>query len=61
MTKMEVFLKRLEIAQEFLTSFLMPEIKRLCKSLGFRSYPTAQFDSINLGEGAATSRVYSRF
>ena len=61
MTKMEVFLKRLEIAQEeFLTSFLMPEIKRLCKSLGFRSYPTAQFDAINLGEGAVTSRVYSR-
>lgn len=61
MTKMEVFLKRLERAQqEFLSGFLIPEIKRLCKELGFRSYPTPIFDSIHLGEGAVTSRIFSR-
>ncbi len=60
-TKVEVFIARLRQArQSFITNFLMPEIKRISKELGFRSFPTPEFEKISLKDNSDLSRVYNR-
>ena len=47
--KVEMFVARLKQAREaFLNQFLMPEIKRIAKDLGFKSYPHANFHKLSL-------------
>jgi hypothetical protein len=59
--KVEVFIERLKSGREaFINQFLMPEIKRIAKSLGFRKFPTPHFESINLKNESETLRVYTR-
>jgi hypothetical protein len=42
--KLKIFMNRLEESRNlFLKEFLQPEIKRICKSLGMRSFPTVKF------------------
>lgn len=59
--KARVFLDRLKDAREaFVNDFLQPEIQRISKDLGFRSYPTAKFKDIDLRDETQLMRVATR-
>ena len=59
--KARVFLDRLKEAREaFIQDFLQPEIKRIAKDLGFRSYPTVKFKDIDLRDEVQLMRVATR-
>ena len=59
--KVKVFIERLKQAREtFISEFLFPEIKRICKNLGFKNYPTPYFEDIDLKDGLSYARVYTR-
>lgn len=59
--KIDVFLARLNQGrQAFLNDFLIPEIKRISKALGFRGYPTPYFEEVNLKDNTTQNRVYTR-
>jgi len=59
--KIEVFISRLAQGRRaFINHFLMPEIKRISKSLGFRSFPTPYFEEFELKTSSETLRVYTR-
>ena len=60
--KVEMFVARLKQAREaFLNQFLMPEIKRIAKDLGFKSYPHANFHKLSLKNDPILARIYARF
>lgn len=60
-SKIEIFLSRLEQGrQAFINDFLLPEIKRIAKDLGFKNYPTPFFEEISLKDDTTRDRVYSR-
>jgi hypothetical protein len=60
-TKIEVFLSRLKHAREtFLNEFLIPEMKKISKDLGFKNMPIARFKDADFKNDVNTSRVYSR-
>jgi hypothetical protein len=60
-SKVKVFVSRLEQGrQAFLNNFLMPEIKRISKNLGFKNYPVPYFDEISLQDSVLKDRIYSR-
>jgi hypothetical protein len=59
--KVEVFLGRLTQAREaFINEFLIQEIKRISKALGFKNYPTPYFDKISLSDNTNMLRIYNR-
>lgn len=59
--KIDVFLARLNQGrQAFLNDFLIPEIKRISKALGFRGYPIPYFEEVNLKDNTTQNRVYTR-
>ena len=59
--KAEIFLERLkESRQGFLNDFLQPEIKQLCKNMGFKNYPTARFKEVDTKDSTQTQRVATR-
>ena len=59
--KAEIFLERLkESRQGFLNDFLQPEIKQVCKNMGFRNYPIARFKEIDTKDSTQTQRVATR-
>jgi hypothetical protein len=59
--KTRVFLDRLKEAREaFLQDFLQPEIRRIARDLGFRSYPTVKFRDIDLRDETQLMRVATR-
>ena len=59
--KARVFLDRLKEAREaFINDFLQPEIKRIAKDLGFRSYPTVKFKDLDLRDEVQLMRVATR-
>jgi hypothetical protein len=56
--KVQVFLERLkEARQAFLHNFLQPEIKRVCKAIGARVYPTAVFEDLSLKDELQYSKL----
>ena len=60
--KAKLFLKRLDNArQTFLHEFLMPEMRRLGKIMGFRTIPTALFQKIDLKDEVQWGRMVTRF
>jgi hypothetical protein len=60
-SKVKVFVSRLEQGrQAFLNNFLIPEIKRISKNLGFKNYPIPYFDEMSLQDSVLKDRVYSR-
>jgi hypothetical protein len=60
-TKIEVFLSRLKHAREtFMTEFLIPEVKKISKNLGFKNVPTPRFKDADFKNDINLSRVYSR-
>ena len=44
----------------FLNDYLIPEIKRISKEIGFKTYPTPHFDKIVLKDNTNLLRIYSR-
>ena len=59
--KIDLFIARLEQARNTLMEdFLIPEIKRVSKAMGFKSYPTPYFDRITLKDDTNMLRIYNR-
>lgn len=59
--KVEIFMARLEQAQQaFLHNFLIPEIKRIAQSLGFKNFPTPYFKRGSLETDINRSKIYAR-
>ncbi len=59
--KIDLFIARLEQARTTLMEdFLIPEIKRISKAMGFKSYPTPYFDRISLRDDTNMLRIYNR-
>jgi hypothetical protein len=59
--KVEIFISRLEQGrQAFLNSFLIPEMKRIAQSVGFKNYPTPEFEDIDLKDDATMNKIYAR-
>ena len=56
--KVNIFFQRLEQGrQAFLNDFLIPEVKRLCKNLGFKNFPTPHFEEIDVKDPSVWQRV----
>ena len=59
--KVQVFMERLKQGRRvFLENFLMPEIRRVSKEMGFKNYPDAHFEEVDLRDTSVYSRIYSR-
>ena len=59
--KVQVFIERLKQAREtFINQFLIPEIRRISKDLGFKNYPNPHFEDIDLKDDAQYTRIYNR-
>lgn len=59
--KVEIFMSRLDQAkQALLQNFLIPEIKRIAQSLGFKNYPTPYFKPGSLEDDINRSKIYAR-
>lgn len=59
--KTQVFVERLKQGREmFINDFLLPEIKRISKTLGFKNFPTPKFEDIDLKDTAIYSKIYTR-
>jgi hypothetical protein len=59
--KVQVFVERLKQAREvFLNEFLIPEIRRMSKDLGFKNFPTPFFEEMNLKDDVQYSRIFNR-
>jgi hypothetical protein len=56
--KVNIFFQRLEQGrQAFLNDFLIPEVKRLCKDLGFKNFPVPHFQEIDIKDPSVWNRV----
>ena len=59
--KVQVFVERLKQAREvFINEFLIPEIRRMSKDLGFKNFPTPSFEEMNLKDDVQYSRIFNR-
>lgn len=59
--KAQMFLERLKEARNaFLNDFLQPQIKLICRNMGFRKFPTAKFESIDIKDEVQLQRVATR-
>lgn len=59
--KVQVFVERLKQAREvFLNEFLIPEIRRMSKDLGFKNFPMPAFEEMNLKDDVQYSRIFNR-
>lgn len=59
--KVELFIARLESGrQAFINNFLVPEMKRIAKSLGFKNYPTPSFEDVELKDNTNMNKIYGR-
>jgi len=59
--KAQIFLERLQEARNcFVNDFIMPQVKMVCKSLGFRKYPTVKFQEVDIKDEVQFQRVITR-
>jgi len=59
--KVQVFIQRLKQAREvFINEFLIPEIRRMSRDLGFKNFPTPSFQDIDIKDDVQYSRIYNR-
>jgi hypothetical protein len=59
--KAEIFLERLkEARQSFVHNFLQPQVKMVCKHMGFKVYPTVKFEEIDIKDEVQLQRVVTR-
>jgi len=60
-TKIEVFLSRLKHAREtFMHEFILPEMKKIGKNLGFKNLPVPRFKDADFKNDMNLTRIYSR-
>lgn len=59
-TKVEVFVERLKKGRKAFKSFLMEEVRKVCKNVGFKTYPTIEFEEINLKNEIEFSKLYTQ-
>ena len=58
---MKVFIQRLEESrQQFLRDFLQPEIRRICKAAGMRSWPEAKFVKTDTLDNSDMTKLATR-
>ncbi len=61
MLKMKVFLERLKEARKiYLDSFLIPEMEKISKTLGFRECPQPVFEDLDLKDEIEYMKLYNR-
>lgn len=61
MAKIKIFLERLKEARKlYLNKFLIPEMKRVCKELGFKECPTPVFEDVDLKDDLELKKIYNR-
>jgi hypothetical protein len=59
--KAQIFLERLKEARHaFLNDVMQPQIKEVCKMMGFKNFPTAKFVEIDIKDEVQLQRVTSR-
>ena len=59
--KAQIFLERLKEARNaFLNDFLVPQVKMVCRNLGFRKFPTVRFQEIDIKDEVQLQRVTTR-
>lgn len=59
--KVQVFMERLNEGRKiFINDFLIPEIKRVSKLMGFKNYPIPNFEDLDLRDQSIYGRIYSR-
>ena len=59
--KAQIFLERLKEARNaFVNDFLMPQVKMVCKAMGFRKYPTVKFQEVDVKDEIQFQRVVTR-
>ena len=59
--KAQIFLERLKEARNcFINDFIMPQVKLVCKAMGFRKYPTVKFQEIDVKDEIQFQRVITR-
>lgn len=59
--KVDVFVELISQAREtFLNEFLIPEIKRISKDLGFKNYPLPHYQKINIKNKLEYDKLYVR-
>jgi hypothetical protein len=59
--KVEIFISRLQQGRmAFLHNFLIPEIRRIAKSLNFKNYPTPEFEDFELKDNSTMNKIFSR-
>src|SRR5690606_3920278 len=57
----KVFLERLKVGRKiFIERVLQPEIKKLCKDMGFKNYPKAFFEEVDLQDEVKFHRIWTR-
>lgn len=52
--------KLIQARQAFITDFLLPEIKRISKEIGFKVFPTPFFEDMDLKTDQNLNRIYTR-
>ena len=52
--------KLMQARQAFITDFLLPEVKRISKEIGFKIFPTPFFEDMNLKTDQNLNRIYTR-
>lgn len=61
MVKIKVFLERLRTAREaYLTQFLIPEMEKIGKEMGFQEIPTPEFEEIDIQNETEYLKLYLR-
>jgi len=59
--KVELFIEQIkQNREEFLTEFLVPEMKRMAKNLGLRGIPEPEFEEIDLKNELEYAKLYAR-
>jgi|9_EtaG_2_1085328.scaffolds.fasta_scaffold07080_2 hypothetical protein len=59
--KAQIFLERLKEARNcFINDFIMPQVKLVCKAMGFRKYPTVKFQEVDVKDEIQFQRVITR-
>jgi hypothetical protein len=59
--KAKIFLERLEESRNaFVYDFLQPQVKMICKNLGFRKYPEVKFEQVDIKDEVQLQRVVTR-
>ncbi len=59
--KTQIFLERLKEARNcFINDFIMPQVKTVCRAMGFKKYPTVRFQEVDVKDEVQFQRVITR-